>query len=265
MATTLLNVTLIESAIFDGKKEDNLKQLETHLAKIPSNTDIVILPELFSTGFISSGHDEAMNLAEKNTGETIRFLQAMASKYNCAFAGTFMAHTADRIYNRAFFIEPSGEDYYYDKYHLFSIGGEDRIFSKGNGAPKVIRFRGCNILLMVCYDLRFPVWCRNDGNKYDLLIVMANWPKSRVHSWESLTTTRAIENLCYVCAVNRIGTDSEGIEYDGNSRVIDFRGKVVATKSDEGNIINYTLNLASLKGYRENFPVWKDADDFILK
>lgn len=265
MLSKNLNIALIELPIEDGNKEANIKCLRNNFAKIPESTDLVVVPELFSTGFIGSSHSDALALAEKNTGDTIRLLQKLALEYNCAICGSFMARTADRIYNRGFFIEPSGEDTYYDKYHFFSLGSEDMIFSKGISAPKVIRYRGWNIMMVICYDLRFPVWCRNANNKYDLLIAVANWPKSRIHSWDNILTTRAIENQCYVCGVNRIGSDSSGIEYNGESKIIDFRGKMISTCSDNSSVAAASLNLSALNGYRESFPVWRDADDFDLK
>ena len=142
-----------------------------------------------------------------------RTLAEVMKKYNVAIAGSFIARTANKIYNRAFFIESSGDETYYDKHHIFSIGGEQEVFTAGDSQPRVVRYRGWNIMLAVCYDLRFPVWLRNTNNKYDLLLVVANWPKARIYTWEHLLIARAIENECYVCGVNRIGQSPSGIEY----------------------------------------------------
>lgn len=260
-----LNVAILEDNIIWGDKEANLLQLEKNMHSIPENTDIVILPELFSTGFLIENPDEMRNLAERNTEATIASLHRLAQKYNTAFAGSFMARTADKIYNRAFFIESCGDETFYDKKHLFSIGDEQNVFSAGLSLPPVIRYRGWNIMIAVCYDLRFPVWLRNTDNKYDLLIIVANWPKARVYSWQQLLIARALENECYVCGANRIGEAPEGIEYSGDSMIVDFKGKSIA-KRDKNSVVLYSsLNGEKLNSFREKFPAWNDADKFTLK
>ncbi len=257
-----LNVSLIEIDIIWNNKEANIKQLEDSIQKLPKGTDIVILPELFSTGFNLEDANTMINSAERNTQETIQIIKQLSSKYHIAIAGSFMAKTADKIYNRAFFIESSGEETFYDKRHIFSIGGEQDIFTAGTKVPPIIRYRGWNIMLSICYDLRFPVWLNNSNCKYDMLIIVANWPKARDYVWQHLLIARAIENECYVCGCNRIGNSPSGIEYIGNSMVIDFRGQIVSNKSD--NIISATLSSEKLLSFRQNFPVWKDFDEFKL-
>jgi predicted amidohydrolase len=178
--------------------------------------------------------------------------------------GSFLANTAAQLYNRAFFIEPNGDETYYDKRHLFSFGGEDKVFNHGLTKAPIVRFRGFNIKLVVCYDLRFPVFCRNVKNNYDLLVVIANWPKSREKVWRTLLAARAMENECYVCGVNRCGTDPAGVEYpEGSSLVIDFKGKVIAQRMNSP-VITADLSPALLAQFREKFPAWRDADDFTL-
>lgn len=265
MTEKKLNITLIEDGIVWADKVANIEQLENNLKSIPENTDIVVLPELFSTGFLIEQPEYMRELAERNTGYTINELKRLAKKYNTAIAGSFMACTANKIYNRAFFIESSGDETYYDKRHVFGIGGEDAVFTAGNEMPRVIRYRGWNILLTVCYDLRFPTWLRNVDNKYDLLIVVANWPKARTYAWEHLLIARAIENECYVCGCNRIGDSPSGIEYSGNSLIIDFRGQVIAKRENDSPIIHSCLNGNKLNGFREKFPAWKDIDKFEIK
>ena len=175
-----------------------------------------------------------------------------------------MASTAGQIYNRAFFIEPNGEDTFYDKKHLFAFGGEDKVYKAGFTQAPVIRFRGFNVKLIVCYDLRFPVFCRNVNNAYDVLIVVANWPHSRQQAWKQLLIARALENECYVCGVNRSGTDSSGVEYgEGSSFVIDFKGKIIGQRTD-GAVIEAELRPDALLQFREKFPAWRDADSFTL-
>lgn len=265
MAEKRLNVAIIEDCITWADKTANFERLKKNLQAIPENTDIVVLPELFSTGFFIEKPEEMRQLAERNTEYTISTLKALSKQHNVAFAGSFMAKTANKIFNRAFFIESSGDETYYDKRHVFGIGGENEIFTSGTAEPRVIRYRGWNILLVVCYDLRFPVWLRNVKNKYDALIVVANWPKARTYAWQHLLIARAIENECYVCGCNRIGESASSIEYSGDSLIIDFRGKVIAKRENDSPIIFSCLNGDKLEGFREKFPAWKDIDEFELK
>ena len=260
-----LRVSIFEDNIIWADKAANLAQLKRNMRNMPEDTDLVILPELFTTGFIIDDRDLAASLAERNTGETMSTLHQLANEYRVAFTGTFLAHTAGQLFNRAFFIEPNGEDTFYDKRHLFAFGGEDKVYKQGvvNQAP-IIRYRGFNIKLIVCYDLRFPVFIRNVNNNYDLLIVVANWPKARENAWKTLLMARAIENECYVCGVNRCGTDPQGIEYsEGSSLIIDFKGKII-TQRGTSPIIAADLSPAPLARFREKFPAWRDADPFRL-
>lgn len=257
-------VTLIEDKIAWGDKTANLEQLQQNINNVPDDTDLVVLPELFTTGFITADRDQAAELAERNSGETMQLLHKIARDKQMAICGSFMAATAGQIFNRAFFIEPNGDDTFYDKKHLFAFGGEDKVYHKGHTNAPIIRFRGVNIKLAVCYDLRFPVFCRNVRNNYDILVVVANWPMSRQHVWKTLLTARAMENECYVCGVNRTGTDGYDTEYgQASSFVIDFKGKVIAQRNDSP-IISATLSPADLSRFREKFPAWRDADSFTM-
>lgn len=261
-----LNIAAIEDNIIWADKKANITQLRKNIDFLPSGIDLVILPEMFSTGFIVD-KDSANNLAERNTEDTIKELQNLSNEHRFAIAGSFLARTAGKLYNRAFFIEPSGDETFYDKHHLFRMAGECDIFSAGAVQSPVVRFRGWNIKLLVCYDLRFPVWCRNTkDNNFDLLIFVANWPKARINAWTTLLSARAIENESYVCGVNRCGVDPNGIEYaDGTSAIIDYKGKIIGcrnTESKHPQIINAVLDYKKLQSFREKFPAWKDADDF---
>lgn len=259
-----LNIVLMENDIAWGDKDANLAQVKRQMANIPLGTDLVILPELFSTGFITDDRELASSLAERNTGDTIATLHALAREHQVAIAGSFLASTAAQLYNRAFFIEPNGEDTFYDKRHLFTYGGEDKVFNTGRQLAPTIRYRGFNIKLIVCYDLRFPVFCRNVQNNYDLLIVVANWPLARQAAWKQLLIARALENECYVCGVNRCGTDSSGLDYsEASSLVIDFKGKVIAQRGTSP-LIAAELSPADLERFREKFPAWRDADEFSI-
>ncbi len=256
-----LRVSLIEDAIISDDKQANIAQLKRNMQNVPEGTDLVVLPELFTTGFVND-RDKAMELAERNIDETLSAIHRLASDYQCAIAGSFLAHTAGQLYNRAFFVEPSGEETFYDKRHLFTFGGEDKVFKQGHSLSPIIRFRGFNIKMVVCYDLRFPVFCRNVKNDYDVLLVVANWPKARENAWRQLLYARAIENEAYVLGLNRCGTDNEGLEYsEGSSLVIDFKGKLI-TERGASPVIAADLSLPALNRFREKFPVWQDADDF---
>ncbi len=260
-----LNITLIEDNIIWGDKSANLQQLKRNLRNLPPDTDIVVLPELFTTGLITGDRDQVASLAERNTGDTITMLHEIARSKQLALCGSFLAATAGQLYNRAFFIDPNGEDTFYDTRQLFSYGGEDKVFHHGHTQAPIIRFRGVNIKLIVCYELRFPVFCRNVDNNYDLLIVVANWPESRQRVWKTLLQARAIENECYVCGVNRCGTDGYGTYHGcGSSLVIDFKGNIIAERDPLSPLIPATIEPARLQHFREKFPVWRDADPFKL-
>lgn len=264
MLSRNLKVTLIEDNIAWGDKEANLAQLRHHFQNMPDDTDLVVLPEQFSTGFKTSDRDQALSLAERNTGDTMRLLHQLAQEHRVAICGSFLASTAAQLYNRAFFVEPNGEETFYDKRHLFAFGGEDKVYNAGRTAAPIVRFRGFNIKLVVCYDLRFPVFCRNVKNNYDILIVVANWPRSREYAWRQLLIARALENECYVIGTNRCGTDPQGVEYgEGSSIVVDFKGKVIAQRMTSP-IITADLSPALLAQFREKFPAWRDADEFTI-
>lgn len=256
--TDRMRIAILPLDIQPNDKEANMQAVADAFAKLPEQTDIVVLPELFTTGFTD---DEALmkSLAERNTGETIDFIKELAKKHMCAIAGGFDASTPPHIYNRAFFIEPSGEEYFYDKRHLFSISSEAKIFTQGRQKPKPVRFRGWNIAMIVCYDLRFPVWCRSRRNSYDMLLVIANWPKSRGYAWERLLSARAVENQCCVVGADRGGADGYG-DYDGLAQIYDCYGRPVGVPS--GPFIVADLSRTRQDEYRRTFPVSVDADDF---
>ncbi|MCQ2287778.1 MAG: nitrilase family protein [Muribaculaceae bacterium] len=259
------NIALIESNITWGDKEANLKQLRNDINNLDSSVDLIVLPEMFSTGFITDDKDKALELAERNSGDTMRMLHDIASERQTAICGSFLASTAGQVFNRAFFIEPNGDDTFYDKRHLFAFGGEDKVYHQGHTQAPIVRFRGMNIKLVVCYDLRFPVFCRTRKNDYDIMVVVANWPTSRQRVWNTLLTARAMENECYVCGVNRRGTDEAGVAYgSGSSVIIDFKGKTVAQTSEQSPIAAASLSPEALDTFRTKFPAWRDADDFTL-
>lgn len=270
MTRTDLNVCLLPMRIAWGDKASNLDTFAEALSTVHPETDLVVVPECFSTGFPSGVEkDDVRHLAERNTGKTIDFIKALAAKYGFAIAGSYMADSGGSLYNRAFFIEPGGEEYFADKRHLFAMAGEQKVFSQGHGRMS-LRFRGWQITMIVCYDIRFPVWCRNVGNEYDLMLAVANWPKARVGAWETLLKARAIENEAYVCGVNCEGTDNNGYEYGGESAIIDFKGRDVSKRTSSVKTEGMTpmqflyaqLSREKLDRFREKFPAYKDADIF---
>jgi predicted amidohydrolase len=253
-------------------KQDNLRRLREKLEALRGATEIIVLPETFSTGF-SMNTD---TLAEPVTGNTITTLRQWASEYQIAIAGSYIAceenfvssesnplsYKNSTYYNRAFFLTPEGEAYFYDKRHLFRMGNETDNFTAGSHRI-IIPYRDWNILLLVCYDLRFPVWsrCRND---YDAIIYVASWPAGRRDVWRTLLRARAIENQAYVLGVNRTGDDPR-LHYSGDSAVIGCKGETLAEAGEGETLLTARLDMDELRRFREKFPAWRDADDFDLK
>lgn len=262
-----LRVSILQTDIAWENKQDNLRRLHEKLETLRGAAEIVVLPETFSTGF-SMNTDK---LAEPVTGETITTLRQWASEYQLAIAGSYISCEETSFsckrptyYNRAFFLTPEGEAYFYDKRHLFRMGSETEHFTAGSRRP-VISYRGWNILLLVCYDLRFPVWSRNVNNEYDLLIYVANWPVPRRKAWDVLLQARALENISYVCGVNRVGTDNNQLSYNGGSVIYSPKGELLGTVPDnEEGTATAILELPALQEFRKKFPAWKDADVFTI-
>jgi len=263
MNHNLLKVCLLPLEIAWGDKEKNLVNVVDIFNRIHSETDLVILPETFSTGFITGDKEEVRPLAERNTGKTIDLIKSLARDKGMAICGSFMADSGGSIYNRAFFVEPSGEETFADKKHLFRMAGEHNVFSQGYSRLNV-RFRGWNIAMIICFDIRFPVWCRNVNNEYDLLIAVANWPVKRIDAWNKLLYARAIENQAYVCGVDCRGIDNNGFEFDGSSAAIDFKGKDISVAGSSDSLVYATLDMSRLEAFRSKFPAWESADEFNL-
>lgn len=252
--TLIVSVLPLDMAYTD--KDANLRAATAMFANLQPGTHIAVLPELFSTAYIPD-REAARAIAETNDGKTIAFVRDMASKHNCAICGSFLALDNDRVYNRAFFITPAGESHFYDKRHLFSLSGEGEVVSGGEMPPAIIDFCGWKIAIAVCYDLRFPIWLRNTGLKYDALIIPANWPEKRSFAWTTLLQARAIENQAYVVGANRSGSDQFGV-YDNQSFVADYTGHLIQQPC--GNSVTANLSKFMLDKYRKAFPFWKDAD-----
>ncbi|MCH5227483.1 MAG: nitrilase family protein [Muribaculaceae bacterium] len=257
-----LELCLLPLEITWDNKEKNLQSLKEAFEQIHPEADIVVLPETFSTGFPSSSMQEKIReLAETNDGETLNFIRELSQKHDVAICGSLIAKEGSNLYNRSFFIQPDGEETFSAKKHLFSPGGENKIFQPGTERLS-IKYKGWNIAMIVCYDLRFPVWCRNRGNEYDLLIAVANWPVSRIDTWDTLLKARALENSAYVCGVNCRGIDDLGGDYNGSSHVFNYKGKELASDIDNNGILYAGLSKQRLVNFRSKFPSWKDADKF---
>ncbi|MDE5974967.1 MAG: nitrilase family protein [Muribaculaceae bacterium] len=262
METNNLKLCLYPIQINWGDKESNLSSLERIMETMHPETDLLVLPETFDSGFpVKVGKDIIMDSANPPDGDVIKKLRHLAEKHNVAIAGSLIVNDEGSLFNRGFFIEPSGDSYFADKAHLFRMGDEDKVFTPGSKRLNV-RYRGLNISMVICYDVRFPVWCRNKNNEYDLLIVVANWPKVRDNVWDALLTARALENLAYVCGVNCEGYDSAGNEYSGLSKVVDFKGKDITVSPPLGPLKYAFLQKEPLIKFRKKFPAWLDADKF---
>jgi predicted amidohydrolase len=256
-----MRITLIQDAIFWADKVANLQKVGDQLAVLAGKTDLVVLPEMFTTGFCIG----KIQLAETMEGETVKTLKHWAAKYQLAITGSFIATENNQFFNRGFFVFPTGEIQTADKRHLFSMGGEHNHFSCGD-KRLIVTYCGFTICLLVCYDVRFPVWARNVNKEYDLLIYVANFPERRINEWDILLQARAIENQAYVCGVNRIGGDGLGIAYNGHSTLLDFKANTILNFPENAPFIQtFDLQQDVLQRYREKFAVWKDADEFELK
>ncbi len=256
-----MKVSLIQDFIHWADIEANLRKTENQLSELSGKTDLVVLPEMFTTGFCT----DKLHLAEDMNGKTMQHVLKWSQKYQLAITGSFIATEDMRIFNRAFFVFPDGSFRFADKRHLFSMGGEHNFFSAGT-QKLLVEYEGFRIQVLVCYDIRFPVWSRNVNNEYDLLIFVANFPKLRISDWDILLQARAIENQTYICGVNRVGVDGAGIIYNGHSVLLDYHGKPLLNFPDSSTSIQTSdIELQSLIKYRLKFPVWKDADRFEIK
>ncbi|MDR1332597.1 MAG: amidohydrolase [Tannerella sp.] len=260
MDNNILKISIIQSHIEWEDRAANLRRFGELLRGIGGETHLAVLPEMFSTGF--SMRAEA--LADAADGETVAALRQWAADGQMALTGSFMAREGDRYFNRAFFVTPGGEAHFADKRHLFGMGGESRYFTAGH-ERLTVDCRGWKICPLVCYDLRFPVWSRNVRNAYDVLVYTANWPAVRRHVWDILLPARAIENMAYVCGVNRTGRDGNGYEYDGGSAVWSPRGERLADAGRGEGVTTVALRRDELEALRTGFPAWQDADSFTVE
>jgi predicted amidohydrolase len=255
-----LSITGIQTKLYWEDKKANLQMFEEKILSISKPTEVVVLPEMFSTGF--SMRPE--KLAETMEGETLRWMKRMASAKGIVLTGSVIIEESSQYFNRLVWMLPNGDVGYYDKRHLFAYADEDQHYSAGS-KRLLASVNGWKINLLVCYDLRFPVWSRQDQARYDVLIYVANWPERRIRAWRTLLQARAIENQCYVVGVNRVGEDGNGIHYSGESMVVDPAGETLHQNKDEEDIFTVALDSSDLETIRRKFPFWKDADKFNIE
>lgn len=248
-------VAIVQRDIVWSDIEANLEVVEHMLSGVKA--DVVVLSEMFQTGFVTNPQGVA------DEGRTLEWMKRMAAQLDAAVVGSVAIRQGEEFRNRLYFVKPDGESLYYDKSHLFSVGGESKHFTAGRERV-VVEWRGVRYLLAICYDLRFPVWSRQRGD-YDAMIYTALWPKVRREVWRTLLRARAIENQAYVIGVNRVGEEPTGLIYSGDSAVIGYYGEAVKDMGDEQGVAIAEIDIEALGNFREKFAVWRDADSFELK
>jgi omega-amidase len=276
-----LTITIIQSRLYWEDKEANLRMFEEKINSIKEKTEMVILPEMFSTGFSMN----TASLAEKMDGVTIQWMTRIAKERRIILTGSLIIEEDGYYYNRLIWMLPVGQYGHYDKRHLFGYAGENQSYSPGN-KRLIASVNGLKLNLQICYDLRFPVWASQQSfvppllakkrvsnfdafkepehPEYDILVYVANWPERRNHAWKTLLQARAIENQCYVIGLNRVGKDGNDIYYSGDSMIVDPLGKPIYEKAHEEAVFTITLHKEKVDEIRTQFPFWKDADHFVI-
>jgi omega-amidase len=260
--TNTLRVTLVQADLAWHDARANRRNFERTLAPLAGQTDLIVLPEMFTTGFTMA----AQVVAEPARGPTIEWLRETAGRLNAVITGSIVTQESGSYFNRLIWMRPDGSHESYDKRHLFRMAHEDRHYSAGT-YRLTVELNGWIICPLVCYDLRFPVWSRNSigsDASYDVLLYVANWPERRRHAWQTLLKARAIENLCYCIGVNRVGKDGNDVDYSGDSAAIDFLGQPMTEPSESEFVATVSLDRTALDAFRNKFPAHLDADDFEL-
>jgi omega-amidase len=254
-----LKTTIIQTELAWEDIESNLAAFDDMINAIEDHTHLIVLPEMFTTGFSMNPSDLAQNMA----GPSVKWLREKSRQKNADIVGSIIIIDNGQYFNRLIWAKPGGEIFTYDKRHLFRMAGEEKIYSAGD-QNITVELRGWKIRPFICYDLRFPVWTRNMENRYDAAIFVANWPERRSGHWKLLLRARAVENQCYVIGVNRVGTDGEGYHYSGDSSIIDPLGNIIFYNKNE--VITHTVDLSyeTLQNARKSFPVWMDADKNLI-
>ena len=253
-----MKIALVQSDLCWEDALKNRNNFESQINQIDSEVNLIVLPEMFSTGFTMN----ALAMAETMKGETILWMKSIAKQKNCAVTGSLIITENNQYYNRMFFVFPSGEIQYYDKRHLFTLAGEDKTYTSGT-EKVVVDYLDWKICLQVCYDLRFPVFARNVEN-YDLLLYVANWPKVRTNAWDILLKARAVENLSYVVGVNRIGFDAHNYEHIGHSQVVDFLGNYILEPQETEGVFIVELDKSVMLETRKKLDFLSDMDAFTI-
>jgi predicted amidohydrolase len=253
-----LNIALLQCDLHWENAAKNRSQIEEYLAGI-IDADLILLPEMFNTGFSVA----SIHLAETMHGETVEWMKSIARQKSAVICGSLMIKEAGCVYNRLLWVEPDGNIGYYDKRHLFGLIDEDKYFTPGTNRL-IVDYKGWKICPLICYDLRFPVFSRNDVN-YDILIYIANWPDKRIGAWNALLKARAIENQAYVVGLNRVGVDGYNAQYSGHTQVIDADGNLIArAPENEVGLVELTLTKKHLSKLRSRLPFLDDQDSFEL-
>ena len=257
-----MHLTLLQPDLYWHDPVANRAMLEERIFALPEPTDLIVLPEMFTTGFTM----DARAVAEPMNLTTFRWLKQMAAQTGAVVTGSYVVREGNAFYNRLVWMQPDGQFDVYDKRHLFRMAGEEKVYTAGT--RRIVKeWKGWRICPLICYDLRFPVWSRNTQSSestYDLLLYVANWPAPRRNAWNTLLQARAIENLSYVAGVNRVGRDGNQHEYTGDSAIIDFNGNILFRHSDTEIVHQQKLSLDNLRAFRERFPADLDADDFTI-
>jgi len=253
-----LKITIYQAYLFWENIDKNLQNLALRLSMgIKEKTDLIILPEMFNTGFSMN----AASLAEEMNGKTMQWMAHTADKYDCVVTGSLIIKENDKYFNRLIWMLPDGSFSHYDKRHLFGLGDEDKTYTPGHDKV-IVDLKGWKIRLAICYDLRFPVWLRNQNAEYDILLLIASWPDKRSSHWNALIPARAIENQSYVIAANRVGHDGKEVYHTGHSQCIDPMGKTVYYKPEDEDLYTFSIGYDDLVKTRHSFPFLRDADNF---
>ncbi len=253
-----MKIALFQTKLAWENPEINRTFIEEYFLNENESFDLFIIPEMFSSGFTMNPE----NVAETMNGETVSWMKALALKKDCAVCGSLVISENNNFYNRFIFVNPNGKINFYDKRHLFTLAGEHERYSKGN-KKVIIEYKDWKICPQICYDLRFPIFSRNHEN-YDLLLYVANWPKPRINAWDILLKARAVENMCFVIGVNRIGLDENNHEYVGHSQVIDELGNTITYADDNLGVFITNLDKQKMHETRKKLNFLKDKDDFKL-
>jgi predicted amidohydrolase len=260
MPVSTLSFSLIQPSLFWEDKGANLDMLAKKILSIEEYTEVIVLPEMFNTGFSM----QPKKFAETMDGPTVEWMRRLSAEKKAIITGSLMIQEGEQFFNRLIWMLPNGELGYYDKRHLFAFAGEDQHYTAGN-KRLIASVKGWKINLQVCYDLRFPVWARQQGEEYDVLLYVANWPEKRNHAWKTLLTARAIENQCYTIGVNRVGMDGNNIAHSGDSLIVGPLGEVLYHCAFNEDVFTITLQKDELTNTRAQFPFWKDADFFQIQ